>query len=597
MTVPTNAGGSVSSNAYTGTVYDQYGVSWYQDPTFSCNYTDKVSMDGNKLVVTNKNSNASSDYTVTVTAKCGDASATKTCKINTWNYQATFYNEDGKTVLKPTQSVVYGNSAAKPNDPTKAYDSTNHYTFRTWEPTVGPLTSGAQKVDYIAKYDANPHSYNSEVVQEATCTEKGTKKYTCDCGYSYTEDIPATGHNFTDKDTSETFLKSAATCTEAAVYYNKCANCGISSKGIDETKIYSSGNPLGHDFSNETVEERYLKSEATCLNKAVYYKSCSRCGEKGTDTFETGNALGHSFTEKSMTAEYLKSAAACTAPAEYYFKCSRCSEKGTETYTVGEKLGHSFTQQEMTDAYLKTAATCESNAVYYYKCSRCSEKGTDTYEKPGSALGHDWDDGVITTSPTCEGAGVKTFHCKRDNSHTKTEAVSATGHSWNEDYTVDIPATCTTDGQKSIHCKTSGCDAIKPGSEVVIAALDHDWGNWEITLKETCTTPGSEKRVCKRDNNHVETRERKALGHNFNVEDISDDFLKTPADCTNAAVYYYKCANCGVSSEGIDETKTYSYGNPLGHTPGAEATCTTNQICTVCKAELHPALGHDWETE
>ncbi len=29
------------------------------------------------------------------------------------------------------------------------------------------------------------------------------------------------------------------------------------------------------------------------------------------------------------------------------------------------------------------------------------------------------------------------------------------------------------------------------------------------------------------------------------------------------------------------------------HTPGAEATCTTNQICTICFAELAPAKGHN----
>ncbi|MDO4380387.1 MAG: hypothetical protein Q4D20_05895 [Clostridia bacterium] len=76
LTVPTAANGSVSSNAYTTTVKDQYGVNWYQDPSFSCNYTDKVSMDGNKLVATNAKSNASSDYDVTVTASCGGKSAT-----------------------------------------------------------------------------------------------------------------------------------------------------------------------------------------------------------------------------------------------------------------------------------------------------------------------------------------------------------------------------------------------------------------------------------------------------------------------------------------------------------------------------------------
>ena len=43
------------------------------------------------------------------------------------------------------------------------------------------------------------HSYTAEITKEPTCTEKGVKTFTCSCGDSYTEDIPATGiHSFVD---------------------------------------------------------------------------------------------------------------------------------------------------------------------------------------------------------------------------------------------------------------------------------------------------------------------------------------------------------------------------------------------------------------
>ena len=41
-----------------------------------------------------------------------------------------------------------------------------------------------------------------------------------------------------------------------------------------------------HDPSAEKADDKYLKSAATCTAKAVYYKSCAICGEKGTETFE-----------------------------------------------------------------------------------------------------------------------------------------------------------------------------------------------------------------------------------------------------------------------------------------------------------------------
>lgn len=40
------------------------------------------------------------------------------------------------------------------------------------------------------------HSYTDTVTKKPTCTEKGEKTFTCECGYSYTEPISATGHNY-----------------------------------------------------------------------------------------------------------------------------------------------------------------------------------------------------------------------------------------------------------------------------------------------------------------------------------------------------------------------------------------------------------------
>jgi len=44
--------------------------------------------------------------------------------------------------------------------------------------------------------DEEEHSYTETVTKEPTCTEAGEKTYTCGCGDSYTETIPATGHNY-----------------------------------------------------------------------------------------------------------------------------------------------------------------------------------------------------------------------------------------------------------------------------------------------------------------------------------------------------------------------------------------------------------------
>ncbi len=51
----------------------------------------------------------------------------------------------------------------------------------------------------------------------------------------------------------------------------------------------------------ETVSDSYLKTAATGTAPAVYYKSCKVCGAKGTETFTSGNPLGHDFSNNAET--------------------------------------------------------------------------------------------------------------------------------------------------------------------------------------------------------------------------------------------------------------------------------------------------------
>ena len=67
---------------------------------------------------------------------------------------------------------------------------------------------------------SHEHSY-TETVKEATCTEDGLKTFTCFCGRSYTEKIPAPGHRF------ETVVVEP-TCISIGYETSTCKNCGLS---------------------------------------------------------------------------------------------------------------------------------------------------------------------------------------------------------------------------------------------------------------------------------------------------------------------------------------------------------------------------------
>lgn len=69
---------------------------------------------------------------------------------------------------------------------------------------------------------SSAHSYTSSITKSATCTTAGEKTFTCECGYSYTESISATGHDYS---TSWTYVDNNG-ITDGARYH-KCKNCSV----------------------------------------------------------------------------------------------------------------------------------------------------------------------------------------------------------------------------------------------------------------------------------------------------------------------------------------------------------------------------------
>ena len=68
--------------------------------------------------------------------------------------------------------------------------------------------------------DEHTHSYTQQTTTEATCTTKGLITYTCSCNDTYTEEIPALGHDEVQHQAQ------AATCTEKGWNaYETCSRC------------------------------------------------------------------------------------------------------------------------------------------------------------------------------------------------------------------------------------------------------------------------------------------------------------------------------------------------------------------------------------
>ncbi|MDD3831114.1 MAG: leucine-rich repeat domain-containing protein, partial [Clostridia bacterium] len=113
---------------------------------------------------------------------------------------------------------------------------------------------------------------------------------------------------------------------------------------------------------------------------------------------------------------------------------------------------------------------------------------------------------------------------------------------------------------------------------ITLHAHTYAYGEWTQTIAPTCTTAGSEKRVCTC--GQEETREIPALGHTYG--EWSQVLAPT---CTTAGSEQRVCSVCGE----IDTRKIPA----LGHT-GDSATCTHKAICTVCGIEYGGLARHNY---
>ena len=271
-------------------------------------------------------------------------------------------------------------------------------------------------------------SVETERSSSATCTTAG---YTGDIYCSVCRDlletgtsIPALGHNYTEKSTDATYLRTSASCTAAATYYHKCSRC--TSKG---TTYWTHGSASGHNWSGRGTQ----RSAATCTANSTTWKTCGTCGTQSTtDYWTNSDALGHDYSAQGS----LYSNATCTAPAYYYKKCSRCSSE-SGTMAVGNALGHNNTAA----GALRSYADCWNAATYWYNCSRCGTQSSSYYSS-GNALGHAWSAATCTNPATCSRCGTTTGYA---NGHTKGGSCVCVGNTWSSSST-DHQWTCTVCG-------------------------------------------------------------------------------------------------------------------------------------------------------
>ena len=329
---------------------------------------------------------------------------------------------------------------------------------------------------------------------------------------------------------------------------------------------------------NHSLTKVINKKDATCTEDGYTGDTvCAICGKEITKG-ETIQAKGHTEVIDAAVEP------TCTEPGKTEGKhCSVCNEVLVAQEVI-PATGHTE------KAVAGKPATCtETGLTDGISCSVCGTVIKAQEEIP--AKGHSWNEGEITTSPTCENAGVKTYTCTVCNA-TKTEAIDATGHTPIE--VAEQPATCTEAGHKA-GTKCSVCDAILSGMEEIPAT-----GHTEVidaakapTCTETGLTEGKHCSVC--NTVLVAQEEIPAKGHTEVVDPAVEPTCTEPGKTEGK--------HCSVCNEIIvAQTEIPAKGHTEAIDAAKAPTCTEPGLtegkhCSVCnevivKQEVIPATGH-----
>lgn len=246
-------------------------------------------------------------------------------------------------------------------------------------------------------------------------------------------------------------------------------------------------------------------------------------------TVEPAGAAEHSFEPAIVTIHYNPDPVyGWTFDADGKWQGYTVSSKGACLHT-----GYGTTENTV-------PATCGEAGRVDTICSNCGEV-ISTKEIPATGE-HTWDNGTVTTEPTENEPGVRTFTCAVCGA-TKTAPIPATGtHDYQ--FTKTVAPTCTAGGYDLYTC--SGCGATEKRNPT--DALGHKWDSGKVTTEPTETAPGVRTYTCTVCG-EVKTEVIPATGAHTHKWDAGK--VTTEPTATTPGVRTYTCTICGQTKEEV----------------------------------------------
>lgn len=329
---------------------------------------------------------------------------------------------------------------------------------------------------------------------------------------------PGRKYNRTDKDLKDASIRVEGTLDASNGYlYTTSGGANIYGTGSGKAVIKKGSQTITHQLVQNSGYTEIPITPAKLKNADGTYVSPSAASSTlyYLENAWIDHTSGHVYTEK------------VTSVAD-------CETAGVKVFTC--PCGHTYNETTPAKGHAPgAAATCTSDQI----CTTCGKV-------LAASLGHNYNS--VTTNPTCTQGGYTTYTCTRCGDSYVDNEIPAKGH------TPGAAANCT-DAQI---CTVCGVQLAE--------SLGHDYK--PSVIEPTCTEIGYTLYTCTRCGDSYKENEVSAKGHTPGAD----------ATCTEPQI----CTVCGVVLKSEN-----------GHVPGIAATCTEAQTCTVCFAELAPALGHD----
>ena len=318
--------------------------------------------------------------------------------------------------------------------------------------------------------------------------------------------------------------------------------------------------------------------------------------------------------------------------------------------------------------------TCDSSGVTVYYCTACGESKSESIPSTGHTFSdewssdydehwhdatcgctlersergtHTWDEGRVTTPPTCAERGVYTYTCTvcsatlptpieclphtytdgwvaDDDGHYRAMACGCPyykgerySHEWDEG-TVTTPSTCTEHGVLTMTCTVCEATWERPaplsdhtyaeewtsdagyhwhdaicgceGKRTVRQA--HEWDAGTVTTPPTCTVAGVRTYVC------TDCLREKTVAISPTRQHIYEESVIAPT-CKAEGYTLHDCTMCSASyKDTYTEKLSHTYEDTVT-APTCTAEGYTKHTCTACgtsyKDAYTDALGHAWD--